>query len=89
LRRYPDYSPAYEALGTILLKQRDYPRAQEALEKAVLLDPNSVKAHYQLGILLGHIGKQDDANKEFDIMKQLGAQEVRRAGVQLRLLTPH
>jgi len=89
LRRYPDYSPAYEALGTILLKQRDYPRAQEALEKAVLLDPNSVKAHYQLGILLGRIGKQDDADKEFDIMKQLDAQEARRAGVQLRLLTPH
>jgi len=48
-----------------------------------------VKAHYQLGILLGRIGKQDDANKEFDIMKQLDAQEARRAGVQLRLLTPH
>ena len=57
VRRYPDYSPAYEALGGILLKQRKYQEAQAALEKAILLDPNSVKAHYQLGVLLGRIGR--------------------------------
>jgi tetratricopeptide (TPR) repeat protein len=88
-RRYPDYSPAYEALGAILLKQRKYPEAQTALEKAVLLDANSVKAHYQLGVLLGRIGRQDDANKEFEIVKELNAEEGRRSGMQLRLLTPH
>jgi tetratricopeptide (TPR) repeat protein len=89
LRRDPDYGPAYEALGRILLKEQKYPEAQQALEKAVLLDPDSVKAHYQLGILLGRIGRHDEADKEFGIVKQLNAEEEKRLGMRLRLLTPH
>jgi tetratricopeptide (TPR) repeat protein len=89
LRRDPAYGPAYEALGRILLKEQKYPEAAKALEKAVLLNPNSVKAHYQLGILLGRTGRQDDANKEFEIVHQLNAEEEKRAGMRLRILTPH
>ena len=89
LHRDPDYGPAYEALGGILLKEQKYPEAEQALEKAVLLNPNSVKAHYQLGILLGRTGRQDDANKEFGIVHQLNAEEEKRAGLRLRILTPH
>jgi cytochrome c-type biogenesis protein CcmH/NrfG len=57
LRRDPDYGSAYEALGRILLKEQKLPEAQQALEKAVLLDPDSVNAHYQLGMLLGRTGQ--------------------------------
>jgi tetratricopeptide (TPR) repeat protein len=89
LVRAPQYGLAYEALGEILLKQRKYPEAQEALEKAVGLNPDSVKAHYQLGILWGRAGRQDDADKEFAIVKQLNAEEERRLGMRLHLLTPH
>jgi tetratricopeptide (TPR) repeat protein len=89
LSRSPQYGLAYEALGEILLKQRKYPEAQEALEKAVGLNPDSVKAHYQLGILWSRAGRQDDADKEFAIVKQLNAEEARRLGMRLRLLTPH
>jgi tetratricopeptide (TPR) repeat protein len=89
LSRAPQYGLAYEALGEILLKQRKYPEAQEALEKAVDLNPVSVKAHYQLGILWGRAGRQDDADKEFAIVKQLNAEEEKRLGMRLRLLTPH
>jgi tetratricopeptide (TPR) repeat protein len=89
LRRDPDYGPAYEALGRILVKQRKYAEAQQILEKAVALNPESVKAHYQLGILWGRAGRQNDANKEFEIVKQLNAEEEKRLGMRLRLLTPH
>jgi tetratricopeptide (TPR) repeat protein len=89
LRRNPDYGPAYEALGRILVKQRKYEEAQQALEKAVVLNPDSVKAHYQLGILRGRQGRQDDANKEFEIVRQLNAEEEKRLGMRLRLLTQH
>ena len=89
LRRDSGYSPAYEALGGIFLKERKYPEAEQALEKAVLLNPNSVKAHYQLGILLGRTGRKDDANKELAIVQQLNAAEEKRAGMRLRILTPH
>jgi tetratricopeptide (TPR) repeat protein len=89
LRRDPDYGPAYEALGRILVKEKKYAEAQQILEKAVVLNPESVKAHYQLGILWGRAGKQDDANKEFEIVKQLNAEEEKRLGMRLRILTPH
>ena len=89
LRRDPNYGPAYEALGRILVKEHNYPEAQQALEKAVLLNPDSVKAHYQLGILLGRAGKQDDADKQFEIVKQLNAEEEKRLGMRLRILSPH
>jgi tetratricopeptide (TPR) repeat protein len=89
LRRDPGYGTAWEALGRILLNQRKFPEAQQALEKAVAINPGSVKAHYQLGIVLGRTGRQADANKEFEIVQQLNAEEERRLGMHLRILTPH
>jgi tetratricopeptide (TPR) repeat protein len=89
LRRDTEYGPAYEALGRILLKEQKYPEAKQALEKAVLLDPTSVKAHYQLGILLGRTGQPDGASKELAIVNELNAAETKRAGMRLRILTAH
>jgi tetratricopeptide (TPR) repeat protein len=82
----PDQSAAYYYLGLIAEGKGEN---DQAIEKAVLLNPNSVKAHYQLGILLGRTGKQDDANKEFGIVHQLNADEEKRSGMRLRILTPH
>jgi tetratricopeptide (TPR) repeat protein len=89
LRRDSNYGLAYEALGRILVKEKKYEEAQQVLEKAVVLNPESVKAHYQLGILWGRAGRQDDASKEFEIVKQLNAEEEKRLGMRLRILTPH
>jgi tetratricopeptide (TPR) repeat protein len=89
VRRYSDYTPAYEALGRIWLKQRKFQQAQQALQEAILLDPKSVKAHYQLGMLLGRIGKREDSNKELQIAQNLEAEQRERLGIQLRILTPH
>jgi tetratricopeptide (TPR) repeat protein len=89
LRRDPNYAPGYEAMGRILLKEQKLPEAQQALEKAVLLNPSSVKAHYQLGILLGRTGKQEDAKKELAIVNELNAEETKRAGMRLRIITEH
>jgi tetratricopeptide (TPR) repeat protein len=85
----PQYGLAYEALGEVLLKQRKYPEAQEALEKAVSLNPDSVKAHYQLGILWGRAGKPEEANKEFEVVQRLNAEDSERLGKRLRILSPH
>ncbi len=89
MRRDPDYGQAYEALGRILLKEQQYEEAKQVLEKAVLLNPNSVKAHYQLGILLGRTGKHDDASRELAIVNELNAAETKRTGMRLRILTAH
>jgi tetratricopeptide (TPR) repeat protein len=89
LQRDPNYALAYEAVGKILVKQRKYPEAQQALEKAVALNPESVNAHYQLGILWGRTGRQSDADKELEIVNQLNAQEAKRLGMRLHILSPH
>jgi tetratricopeptide (TPR) repeat protein len=89
LRRDPQYGAAWEALGRVLLNEKQYPEAQQALEKAVVLNPDSVKAHYQLGILLGRTGRPSDASKEFEIVQQLNAEEEKRLGMRLRILSPH
>jgi tetratricopeptide (TPR) repeat protein len=89
LRRDPQYGLAWEALGRVLLNGKQYPEAQHALEKAAALNPDSVKAHYQLGILWSRIGRQDDANKEFQIVQQLNADEEKRLGMRLRIISPH
>jgi tetratricopeptide (TPR) repeat protein len=89
LRRDPDYGPAYEALGGVLLKQQKYAEAEQVLQKAVQLSPNSAKAHYQLGILMGRTGRQEDSKKEFAIVQQINAEDEKRSGMRLRILTPH
>ena len=88
VKRDPEYSPAYEALGRMLVKEQKYPEAEEALRKAVLLSPGSVKAHYQLGILFGRTGRQEDAEKEIETVRELNAEEQKRAGTRLHILSP-
>ena len=39
LRRDPNYALAYEAMGRVLLKEQKFQEAKQALEKAVLLNP--------------------------------------------------
>ena len=89
LERDPNYAPAYETLGGILLKQQKYDQAKNALEKAIALNPDSVKAHYQLGMLLGRMGRQEDASKELAIVQQLNEAESKKEGMRLRILSAH
>ena len=44
------------ALGEILVAEKRYTEARGTLEQAVLLDGSSVKAHYQLGLVLTRLG---------------------------------
>jgi Flp pilus assembly protein TadD len=47
----PDYADAHAELGLVYLKQREYASAQEALEKALTLNPASYSANLNLMIL--------------------------------------
>ena len=58
------------------------------LEKAVQLNPNSVKAHYQLGMLLGRTGREDESNKQLEIARKLESEERAKSELQLHLLMP-
>jgi tetratricopeptide (TPR) repeat protein len=88
LRRYPDHALSCEALGSLLMSAHRYPEAESSLEKAVLLNPTSVKANYQLGLLLTRMGKKEEAEKRLEIAKSLRQEDEATTRLQLRLLDP-
>ena len=65
-----------------------YPEAETSLEKAIRLNPKSVKANYQLGLLLARMGKKDEADKQLEVAKSLRKEDEASSRLQLRLLDP-
>jgi len=75
-------------LGELLMNARRYPEAEENLEKAVHLNPKSVKANYQLGLLLSRMGNKQEADKQLEFAKSLRVEDEKTSRLQLRLLDP-
>ncbi len=48
-----------------------YDDAERYLRKAVRLNPKSVKANYQLGLLLARMGRKEEADKQLALAKSL------------------
>jgi tetratricopeptide (TPR) repeat protein len=79
LKANPDYADAYAEMGLIYLKQKLYPQAEEALQKALKLRDNSYAANLNLLILYQRTGspKADEQAKRFERVKQEQAQRAR------------
>lgn len=88
LRRYPGHALSCEVLGGLLMSAHRYSEAQERLQKAVSLNPQSVKANYQLGLLLARMGDKDEADKHLRMAQSLRAADEDNSRLQLRLLDP-
>jgi tetratricopeptide (TPR) repeat protein len=88
LQRYPEHALSCEVLGGLLMSAHRYPEAESNLEKAVQLNPKSVKANYQLGLLLSRMGKKEEADKRLEIAKSLRTEDETNSRLQLRLLDP-
>jgi len=88
LKSYPKHAPSYVKLGGILLRQHQYDEAQQALDRAVALDPGSVEAHYQMGLLLRRLGKTAESDQEFAESRKLETEHRAQSDVHLRLLLP-
>jgi len=88
LKNNPKHAPSYVKLGGILLRAHQYEDAQQNLERAVALDPDSVEAHYQLGLLLRRLGKPAESDSEFAESRKLEAAQRAQKDVRLRLLLP-
>jgi superkiller protein 3 len=88
LKSNPEHAPSYVKLGGILVRAHQYEEAQQSLERAVHLDPDSVEAHYQLGLLLRRLGKSADSENEFAVSRKLEAEQRTQKDVRLRLLLP-
>jgi len=88
LQQYPDHAPSREVLGELLMSAHQYPEAESNLVQAVRLDPKSVKANYQLGLLLSRMGKKEESDKQLEIAKSLRTEDEASSRLQLRLLDP-
>jgi tetratricopeptide (TPR) repeat protein len=88
LRRYPDHAASCEALGGLLMGAQRYTDAERSLRKAVSLTPKSVKANYQLGLLLARMGRKEEADKQLELANSLRKEDEATSRLQLRLLEP-
>ncbi len=65
-----------------------YAEAEGLLRRAIELNPKSVKANYQLGLLLTRMGRRDEADKQLEMAKSLREEDDATSRLQLRLLDP-
>jgi chemotaxis protein methyltransferase CheR len=62
--------------------------AERLLRRAVELNPKSVKANYQLGLLLARTGRREEADKQLALAKSLREEDDKTSRLQLRLFDP-
>jgi uncharacterized protein HemY len=86
IKRRPEYGLSYVKLGTILVREHEYDEAQTDLERAISLLPDSVEAHYQLGVLLRRLGKTAESEDQFAQSRKL--EDEQRSRLRLQLLLP-
>jgi Flp pilus assembly protein TadD len=75
-------------LGGLLVRQQRYAEAETFLRKAVQLDPESMKANYQLGLLLARTGRKEEAARQLALASTLREEDEAASRLQLRLLDP-
>ena len=86
LRAKPDDHAVRFAFVRALNTSQRYDDAERYLREAVRLSPQSVKANYQLGLLLARMGRKGDADKQLALAKSLRQEDESNARLQLRLL---
>lgn len=72
LQARPDFADAYAELGLIQMKRREYALAQQALEKALKLNPDGYSANLNLMILYQRTKnpKAEEQAKRFGQIKE-------------------
>jgi cellulose synthase operon protein C len=73
IERFPAFINAnvHVALGSSLMKLKDYERAKKHLETAVKLNPEEPKAHYNLAMLYARLKDPERAQEEMKIVERL------------------
>jgi tetratricopeptide (TPR) repeat protein len=66
LEAQPNHVDAMYLLGVALLQQRKFEAAEHQIGLAIGLQPNIALLHYNRGVALQHLGRQEDALASFD-----------------------
>jgi tetratricopeptide (TPR) repeat protein len=69
------FSGAYVTLGEIAQRRGDLELAAGLLERAVKMEPANQNAHYALAKTYQRLGRQSDANRQFELSRSLLAQK--------------
>jgi tetratricopeptide (TPR) repeat protein len=56
--------------------ERDYEKAIPEYVRAIALNPNLSDAHYRLGTDYVHVGKREEAQREFTVYQKLRAEHL-------------
>jgi tetratricopeptide (TPR) repeat protein len=70
---YPEYAPAWNALGEVLIEQSKPQMARKAFERAVKIDPRCAAAWVHLARLAAEEGRMEDALQAAERALQLDA----------------
>jgi tetratricopeptide (TPR) repeat protein len=76
LARKADFAASHALLGKIQLRDGELQAAAASLEQAIRYRPDLVQAHLQLGQTYRRLGRDDDAAREFAIVRQLNEKEA-------------
>jgi tetratricopeptide (TPR) repeat protein len=88
LERNPRHGGALAGTGIAYFKQKQYDKAEEALEKAVSAAPDYQPGHYYLGLTLARLGKKEESERELALATKLADEDNRQGGNRLRLNEP-
>ena len=88
IRTRPDHAAAFSALGTAYREEGSYPEARVALERAVELQANDLRANYQLGLVYAKLGDKEAAKKMFARADDLRSRQRNEESVILKLIEP-
>lgn len=65
------FAEAHVQLGSLYADEHEYDQSVVQLVRALELDQSSADAHYRLGTDYVHLGKKEDAQKEFEVYQKL------------------
>lgn len=71
LKYNPRFADAKVKLAVALSKREPSVEALTLMQEAVQLEPQNAEAHYRLGLLLAKMGKQEEANQQLTLFRQL------------------
>lgn len=88
VRSRADHAAAHAALGAAYREAGNYNEARAELERAIQLDPNDLRANYQLGLVYAKLGEQEAAKKMFARADDLRSRQRNQESVILKLIEP-
>ncbi len=65
------YADAYLQLGSLYFSRREYSKAVDYYEQAIVANPQLGEAHYRLGVAYDRLGEADKAKQEFQLHDQI------------------